>query len=54
MRCIFLRILYKAESTGCLLDLIKADDDAFDISTFGEQLVYLYITYGEKTTDKTN
>lgn len=36
------RILYEAESAGCLLDFIQSDDDALDISTFRKQLVDLF------------
>lgn len=36
-------VLYKTESTGCLLDFIQTDDDALHVSTFRKQLVYLVL-----------
>lgn len=47
------RILYEAESAGCLLDFIQADDDALDVSTFRKQLEYLLITNKQKHTKVT-
>lgn len=44
------RILYEAESAGCLLDFIQSDDDALDISTFRKQLVDLFNSDKNKKT----
>lgn len=44
------RILYEAESAGCLLDFIQSNDDALDISTFRKQLVDLFSSDKNKKT----
>lgn len=46
------RILYEAESAGCLLDFIQSDDDALDISTFRKQLVDLFNSDKNKKRQK--
>lgn len=36
-------VFYKAESAGCLLDFIQANDDTLDVPTFRKYLVYLVL-----------